>query len=103
MKLDALPPRILDDIRAGLEFEHSEKKCKFVCGLAGLYVFPSLFAIVISIPVAYLGSKRATRHFKLERMAEWEQDEYARELEYMNKTTKGNGSKEWIWINKKRY
>lgn len=30
-KVDAIPPNVLDDLRAGLEFEHSEKKCKFVC------------------------------------------------------------------------
>lgn len=40
--------------------------------------------------VTYFGSKRSTRHFKLDRLSEWEQDEFEREMEYMNKN--GNPS-----------
>lgn len=40
---------------------------------------------VVTISVTYFGAKRASRHFRLDNMPMWEQDEFAREVEYMKK------------------
>lgn len=89
-KISALPPSVMVDIRAGLEFEQKEKIRKLVWPSTVLVEFCISSFAVLSISVTYFGSKRPTRHFHLDNMPKWEQDEYAREIEYMKKTENMN-------------